>query len=35
MAKIAARTTDIIMANLFKNWAIFLVLVFANQFKNK
>ena len=34
-ASIAAKATDNITANLFKNCAIFLVLVLANQFKNK
>ena len=32
IVNIAAKKTDIIIANLFKNCAIFLVLVFANQF---
>ena len=31
----AAKKIDITIANLFKNWAIFLVLDLANQFKNK
>ena len=35
IAKIAAKKIDITIANLFKNWAIFLVLVLANQFRNK
>ena len=35
IAKMAANNIANTMANLFKNWAIFLLLVFANQFKNK
>ena len=34
-ASIAAKATDNITANLFKNCAIFLLLVLANQLRNK
>ena len=33
--EILGNSADITIANLFKNCAIFLVLVLANQFKNK
>ena len=35
IVSIAANTTDSKIANLFKNWAIFLLLVLANQLRNK